>query len=205
MKKFFGTLFIIIIIALGLLWVFRANIASHLMSQKLGLNVVLEQFDPSPWGVRIKGAVFHLPEVETTITIDRLSLKTPFFGFFDNPIIVDRLEMKDVSVISKPGNIKVNPLGLLVKTADFFKKENIKFQDKAPAKSQRFVVKEITATNIVVKIDNPLGKGSLIESKIPTIELKNINQGKPVALEDLLDFLSATFLKSANSAKPKKS
>ncbi len=203
MKKFFSTLFIVIIIALGLLWVFRAGIASQWMSRELGVNVVLEQFDPSPWGVRIRGFVFHHPETETTIKIARLSLETPFFGFFDNPVTIDKLEIKDVSVISKPGDLKVNPLGLLVKAADFFKKENIKFQNKAPAKSQRFVIKEITATNIVVKIDNPIGKGTLVASKIPSIQLKNINQGKPVALEDLLDFLSATFLKSANSAKPK--
>ena len=192
MKKLFGTLFLILITTSGLLWVFRANIASHLISRQIGANVLIEQFNPTPWGLMMKNSIIYHPETQTTLKIGRLRLNTPFLGIFKKEINVEKLELKDVAIISHPEKIKINSIESIFSLVDGVAGNNQ--PKKETLAHKKLIIHEIIATNVALEIGNPFGKGSLVKTTVPSLRLKNINQGDPITLEALIDYLTKTFL-----------
>lgn len=184
MKKILKTSFLLLIIFLGLLWVFRANIASGWISRQTGVNVVMSQFNPSPWGLTMKGVVFEHPETHTILKIGTLSLDTPLLAFFDKIVNVNKLELDNVSLVSRINKVK---LGSFLDFATTLKKDKkkLKIQGSKSA-SKQFIIKELIAKNIHIEIDNPLGKGTLVNTTLPVLKLKNINDGHPLSLGGLI-------------------
>ena len=191
MKKFFSCIFIFIIFLVVLVWIFKAQIVSHLISQGSGVDVRIESLSLSLNEIKARNIVAHEPKSVTTLTFGLVEVDTDLFKLFNKVVTIRNLKLDDVTLISDPGKIDISKL-----KSYFKKKSNGTKSEDSGGGGQQYVIESIEATNVRIQLENPLSDKPLLKANIPTIRLNKINQGEPLTLKQVLDFLTKQFQKS---------
>lgn len=195
MQKFLLALFFSLIILLAVLWIFKARVVSHFLTNATGMDIQMEELHLSFDGLTAKNVKVYEPNAATTLTLGSLSVDTNMWHIFKDVVTIEKIQIDNVNLDSKLGDIKVETVD---KIFNFAKKLINKKKDSnaSSPKQKKYVIKSLEATNVHVSIDNPIQKGQLVKMNVPQIKINNLDQGKGVTLQEAIDF----FVKKSFSA-----
>jgi len=187
MKRFISALLFLLILSFILLWVYKAPIASYLISKNSGVDVKIHTLGVSLDGLTAYQVRAHEPKSVTTLTFGRVRIDTDILHIFDPVVTIKNIKLDNVTLQSDPGKIDLKDIGSL-----FGKKTSIS-KDQSPTNQKRFILEAIEATNIQVEVQNPFSDQPLLSAKIPEARFTKVNRGNPITLEEALNFLTKQF------------
>lgn len=187
MKRFFSALIFFIVLIIVLLWVYKASIASYLITRGTGVEVKIHSLGVSLDGFTAYRVRAHEPKSVTTLTFGKVAVETDLLHLLDPVVTIKHVQLDDVTVRSDPGKIDIQDIGSL------FQRNRPKSEEQPAAKGKKFILESIEARNIQVEIQNPFSNQPLISATIPEAHFTRVNRGDPVTLEEALNFLTKQF------------
>jgi len=177
-----------IILAIVLAWLYKAPIASYLLSSSSGVEVSIQSLGISSDGFTAYGVRAHEKRSVTTLTFRRVRIETDPTRIFNSVVTIKNVQLDDVTVESDPGKIDIEDIGSL-----FGSKSETRASPPPKPKAKRFIIQSIEANNIKVKVQNPFSDQTLLTAEIPEARFSRVNRGDPVTLEEALQFLTKQF------------
>lgn len=199
MKTLFFFLLLCIIAVIVLCWVYKADIASKIISDASGLDIRIEKLDLSPSGLTAKNITVVEPLLDTTLSVRHMSVETNLWHIFNDVVIINSIHLQEVDLVSKIAKIKIDDVDKIINFAKSFLNSTKKVQTSKQQEGQKYVVKSLEATDVHLSIHHPLQNGQALVINVPQIKINNLNQGKPLTLQEIVDF----FVNRALSVKKK--
>ncbi len=175
------TLIISLIIFIVLLWVMKAPVMSMILTNKLRVKVKVGRIVMRPSYTKIHHFKIKNPHgirKRTAFSTKEIDVKYQFSQLFDNPRVIDEINMEDVFL----GIDFINLIGTENNWAEILSN-----MPKAKGSSKPILIKKLTLKNFKVEI---WGKGfnAALKKKveIPSLTFTNINSEKGFPTEQLV-------------------
>lgn len=196
MKKLIFILIAIVIIACGLGYLAYANAATimaNIISHKTQTPVTIKQVDFYRDSFTINELQVGNPNearLPTAMKVQKIDINAPYKQYFEDPIIIDEINMADVYVniqIYNKDQTKGNWQTIM---------GNMKEEHKSPLSNERVaIIKKLVLTNI--QIDLILSDGKLHRlSPIARLEFNDIRSDKGIPTQEISEIIIQKMMNS---------
>ncbi len=169
-----------IIVALALTWMFKAQILSTILSRRPDLSITLESLELGRRSVQLNKVRAEDRRIGTTLTFHSINIETDLFKILNPVVVIDRIELNKVNVVNNVSNLNFNSLTSL------FLSERKKEPPPPPEAEQRFIVKELSANHVDLVVENPISERPILKASIPSLNVRNLGEGEPITLEQII-------------------
>lgn len=169
-----------IIVALALTWMFKAQILSTILSRHPDLSISLESLELGRRSVQLNQVRAEDKRIGTTLTFQSINVETDLFKLLNPVVVIDRIELNKVNVVNNVGNLNFRSLTSL------FLSETKEETLPPPDTEQRFIVKELRANQVDLVVENPISERPILKATIPSLNVRNLGEGEPITLEQII-------------------
>jgi hypothetical protein len=167
MRKLFAAIFVLLALALTYGWVERAHFASKILSENAGMEITVS--DLSLFPLTLRGIHVNDALTKTDVTVGTVILETPLFGLLRNPIVIQKLTLKDTVLKSDIDPFEMLKFSSLLKIGG-------KSKPAPPSQGKQLQIDKLQIVNLYVEVPHPLADdGDTIRIKVPEFSLDHLH------------------------------
>ena len=188
MKKVLISIFVVF----GILWLFRAEIASSVLSRQLKINVHIESIALSSNTVTLRD--IKIFDGKSKYNVKKIRIVASFRELFNNPTLIHHIDINGLRLHAELPTLNDKTIQkAITKLLPVKKKKNKEKTHKEKTMSpdaKTFIVNKLTLKNTKIKVASAnILSGPLIKTSIPKLEFIDLNSGKPLTAKQLLRFI----------------